>query len=136
MLTKENSKIVLFDGECNLCSFSVAFILKRSPKKQFQFASLQSDFGQKLLEKFSLPKNSFDSVVLVEGNQVYTKSTAALRIAMRLQGLWPLLRIFFLMPSSLRDFLYSFVAQNRYAWFGKKTSCLLPKEEWKDCFLS
>ena len=132
----KNYKVVLFDGECNLCNASVSFILKRDPKKHFRFASLQSPIGQKLLEEFSLPKEKRDSVLLIEENKIYSKSTAALRIAMRLQGLWPIFCIFFIIPTFFRDFCYSFIAKNRYHWFGKKTSCLLPKEEWTDCFLS
>ncbi len=129
-----SDKIVLFDGECNLCDSSVTFILKRDKKRHFRFASLQSPTGQAILEKFSLPKEKRDTVLLIEGNRIYDKSTASLRIAMRLQGLWPLLCIFFIIPAFLRDILYAFIAKNRF-WFGKKTSCMMAKEEWKGLFI-
>lgn len=127
-------KIVLFDGECNFCDASVQFILKRDPKGVFKFASLQSEIGQQLLEKHKVSK-SIDSIVLIDNNQFFTKSTAALKIAQQLCGAWKYLFIFIIVPKFVRDFVYNIIAKNRYKWFGKKEVCMLPTAEQRNRFL-
>ena len=126
--------IVLFDGECNFCDASVQFILKHDPKGIFKFASLQSEIGQQLLNDFNVPKN-MDSIVLIEGNGFYTKSTAALKIARQLKGFWKFFYIFIIIPKFLRNSVYSVIAKNRYKWFGKKETCMLPTAEQRNRFL-
>ena len=126
--------IVLFDGVCNLCSGSVQFILKRDKNNLFQFASLQSKPGQEYLKKFNLPADTFNSFVLVEGDKIYTRSTAALRIARNLKG-WKWLYGFRIVPKFIRDAVYNLIAKNRYRWFGKKDECWIPTPELKSRFL-
>lgn len=130
-----NHAIILFDGVCNLCDNTVQFILKRDKKGYFRFASLQSEQGQELLQKHNLPTAGFDSFVLVENDKVYQKSKGALRVCRRLGGGWPLLYGFIIIPAFIRNFVYSWVARNRYRWFGKKETCMLPKPEWRERFL-
>jgi predicted DCC family thiol-disulfide oxidoreductase YuxK len=132
---ENNKSLLLFDGVCNLCNSSVQFILLRDKKDRFRFASLQSDYGQNLLREHNLPTESFNSLVLVENDKVYKKSTAALRIARKLKGLWPLLFAFIIIPPFIRNFVYDIIAKNRYRWFGKKEECMLPRPEWKQKFL-
>ncbi len=127
-------RIILFDGECSLCSGSVQFILKRDPKRYFQFASLQSDIGQKLLRQYSLPLN-LDSLILIEDGKPFMESTAALKVCCYLKGAWKLLRGLLIIPAPIRDIIYKIIARNRYKWFGKKECSLLPLPEWKDRFL-
>ena len=128
-------RIVLFDGDCNFCNANVQFIIKRDPVARFHFASLQSDIGQQLVKKHAIPAE-VDSLVLIENNKAYLKSTAALRIAKKLDGLWHLLFVFILIPWKLRDVAYDFVANNRYKWFGKnEDSCTLPSPEIRKRFL-
>ena len=117
-------RIVLFDGECNVCDASVQFIIKRDTKAAFQFASLQSEVGQALIEKFAIPA-TVDSIILIEGEHYYMKSTAALNIARRLDGLWKLSYAAIVVPKPLRDRVYSYIAKNRYKWFGRKEVCML-----------
>jgi predicted DCC family thiol-disulfide oxidoreductase YuxK len=131
----QNKKIVLFDGVCNLCSGSVQFILKRDKKNQFLFGSLQGKFGQEILKKYSLPADNFNSFMLLEGDQLYTRSSGALRMLKHLGGAWGLLYAFIIIPPFIRDAVYHFIAKNRYRWFGKKEECWLPGGEWKDRFL-
>ena len=135
MNTQKAGIILLIDGLCDLCSHTVAFTMKRDPKKQFLFASLQSNAGQKLLSQHHLPVSDFDSFVLIEGDEVYTKSTAALRYFKKLSGFWPLLYVFIVLPRPIRDFFYGIVAKNRYRWFGRRDQCLVPTPELKDRFL-
>jgi predicted DCC family thiol-disulfide oxidoreductase YuxK len=127
-------KIILFDGVCNLCNSSVQFILKRDPSGQFQFASLQGEVGQQLIQRFGL-KPDLNSFVLIENEMVYLQSTAALRVCKGLTCAWKLLSVFLLIPRPFRDIVYKFVANNRYKWFGKSESCMLPLPEWKNRFL-
>ena len=127
-------RLILFDGECNFCDASVQFIIKRDPKALFKFTSLQSDSGIDMLRKFGVSEKT-DSIVLIEGDHYYTESTAALKIARHLTGLWKLCYIFIVVPKPLRDIFYRFVAKNRYKWFGKKDACMLPSVEQRKRFL-
>ncbi|MEC0227330.1 thiol-disulfide oxidoreductase DCC family protein [Paenibacillus alba] len=127
--------IVLFDGVCYLCSGAVQFILRNDPKGIFRFASLQSGSGLKLLEQHDLPTDILSTIVLIEGGRAYTRSTAALRIARRLRGALPLAYAAIIIPAPLRNLVYAFIARNRYRWFGKSETCMLPRPEVKMRFL-
>jgi predicted DCC family thiol-disulfide oxidoreductase YuxK len=127
--------VLLFDGVCNLCNGLVAFLIPRDPDGQLQFAALQSDAGQALLARHGLPTEGFDSFVLVEGEQLYTKSDAAIRVAELLGWPYRAARVGRLLPSGLRDSLYDIVANNRYDWFGRKDQCMVPDENVSDRFL-
>ncbi len=122
---------ILYDGDCALCNWLVVFILKRDTGKVFQFQSLQSDFGQLVLEKYNLPKENFETVMLLKGEHVLEKSTAVLEITKLLGYPWKLLYAFKIIPVVIRDAVYQFVAKNRHRWFKKSVSCELPKAEWK-----
>ena len=131
----ENKAIILFDGVCNFCDRSVQFVLKRDKKAYFNFASLQSEIGQNLLEKYKIPKDKFESLVLIENDKAYLFSTGALRIARKLNGAWPLLYGFIIIPPFIRNFFYKLIANNRYRLFGKKEECMIPSPEWRSRFL-
>ena len=128
--------LILFDGVCNLCESSVQFVLLRDKQAHFQFASLQSNFANKILTQHGLKISNFDSIVLIENGKVYQRSDAALRIAKQLLGGWKFLYVFIIVPRFIRDAVYNFIAKNRYRWFGKKEECMLPKQEWKQRFLA
>lgn len=132
----ENKKIVLFDGVCNLCDNAVQRIIKHDKKDVFRFASLQSDFGKKLVEERGMDPEEIDSIILIEpGVAYYKKSTAALEISRDLSGGYSLLKNFLFIPESLRDSVYDLIAKNRYKWFGKKEQCMIPTPELKAKFL-
>jgi predicted DCC family thiol-disulfide oxidoreductase YuxK len=131
----EKNKIVLFDGVCNLCNSSVQFIIKRDKKKQFRFASLQGNYGQEFLKKHSLPADNFNSFILLEDDEVYTRSTGALRMLKHLGGGWSLFYTFIILPKFIRDAVYNWVARNRYKWFGKREECMIPTPDLKERFL-
>lgn len=131
----KNKGIVIFDGYCNLCAWSVQFIMKRHKKDYFRFASLQSATGKQIIERFKIPFDTAESVVLIENESIYYKSTAALRIAKRLRSLWPLSYFFIVVPKIIRDYIYTVIAKNRFKWFGKRTECYLPKNDEQDLFL-
>ncbi|MDB5201652.1 MAG: hypothetical protein JWQ27_1061 [Ferruginibacter sp.] len=119
--------LILFDGICNLCNGAVQFVIRHDGKALFQFAPLQSNAGQEILAKFSLSKQDFDSFVLLENNKAYKKSTAALKVARRLDGPVKMLYGFIIVPVFIRDAVYSWIAKNRYRWFGRKDSCMVPQ---------
>ncbi|MCB0556214.1 MAG: thiol-disulfide oxidoreductase DCC family protein [Phaeodactylibacter sp.] len=127
--------ILLFDGVCNLCNGAVQFIIRRDPNAVFRFASLQSEFARKSLAEHKKNSDDLDTVVLLEEQQLYVKSDAALRAVRYLSGLWPLLYGFIILPRPLRNAVYDWVARNRYRWFGKKSQCMIPRPEWRERFL-
>ncbi len=130
-----DSKIILFDGVCNLCNSSINFIIDHDTNNKFKFASLQSETGQAFLKKSGLDQKDFDSVVLIEGDKHFTRSTAALRIIKEFEGPWKLLYVFIIVPPFIRNFIYDIISRNRYKWFGKKDSCRVPTPELKEKFL-
>lgn len=127
--------IVLFDGECHFCDLSVQFIINHDPNELFYFASLKSKVGKELLVKYQLPAD-INSIVLIEKEKAYVKSTAALRICRHLRGAWKFLFVFKFIPHSVRDFAYDLIAKNRYKWFGEKDSCKLPPPRIRKRFLT
>ena len=132
----KGKKIILFDGVCNLCEASVQFVIKYDKKDVFRFVALQSDLGKELIKHIGLDNKNIDSVVLYEpGIAYYYKSIAALEIAKNLGGFFHLGTIFRLIPNELRNLIYDYVAKNRYQWYGKKESCLIPTKEIQSKFL-
>ncbi|HJR40465.1 MAG TPA: thiol-disulfide oxidoreductase DCC family protein [Gemmatimonadaceae bacterium] len=127
--------IVLFDGVCNLCTGSVLFILRRDPEGRYRFASLQSEPGSALARQYDIPAGELTSVVLIEGGRAYQRSDAALRIARRLRGGWRALWLLRFVPRVIRDAAYDVVARNRYQWFGRQESCMIPTAELRARFL-
>lgn len=126
--------VILFDGVCNLCSSSVQFILKRDKQKKFRFASLQSAYGQKILNQFNLPQDNFNSFILYQDGKIFSKSTGALKMFLQLNG-WKWIKIFWLVPKFIRDAIYNLIAKNRYKWFGKKEECWVPTADLRERFL-
>ncbi len=125
----ENHPVILFDGVCNLCNNAVRFVIKRDPKSIFKFASLQSDFGKKIIAKYHLSEKPVSSFILVENDKLYFKSTAALKVIKKLNGVVRLLYVFIILPAVIRNVVYDFIAANRYKWFGKLNDCMVPEKE-------
>ncbi len=127
--------IVLFDDQCNLCTASVQFIIRRDKQNRFRFASLQSAAGEALLRLYNVPSTPTDTVVLIHNGKAYTESEAALYIARYLSGWWPVLYACIVVPAFIRNAFYRFIARNRYRWFGKRRECWLPDETLRSRFL-
>jgi len=127
--------VILFDGVCNLCNASIQRVIKHDPAGIFRFASLQGQLGQQVLEKFQLPADAFNSFLLLEDGQLFSKSTAALKVMKQMTGIWSLLYYpLIIIPPFIRNFFYDIIARNRYKWFGKQESCWLPTPELKVLF--
>jgi len=119
MIVSKNKSIILYDGVCNLCNKSDQFIIKTDHKKQFLFVSFQSDAAAKLLLQLNSKKTELNSIVLIDDDITYIKSTAVLIIMKKIGGFWSLLYFFKMVPRGVRDYIYDLIANNRYKWFGK-----------------
>jgi predicted DCC family thiol-disulfide oxidoreductase YuxK len=127
--------VVLFDGVCNFCNYWVNFAIKRDPKKKLRFTPLQGNSAKTLLAQHGISVTDMNTVIFIEKGKVYTQSSAALRIAKNLAGGWKLLYGLMIIPKFLRDAAYNIIARNRYRWYGKKDTCMVPTQELKDRFL-
>lgn len=128
-------KIVVFDGVCNLCNNSVQFILKHDKKAKFHFATNQSESFKLISKDFPFDFSNNQTIVYARLGKIYTQSTAALFIAYDLGGLFKLLVIFLIIPPFIRNFFYRIIAKNRYKWFGKRDTCMMPSQELAHRFL-
>lgn len=127
--------ILLFDGVCSLCNGFVNFVIKNDPEGYFQLGALQSEAARPYLEAFEQDSDVLGTVVLIENGEVYTRSTAALRVLRGLKMPWPLLYGFILIPKQVRDRVYDFIASHRYKWFGQRDTCRRPTPELRERFL-
>ena len=133
-ISKKNSKVILFDGVCNLCNNSVKFIIKNDKNNIFKFAPLQSEYGINVQNRHNINTNEINSIILIDGEKIYTKSNAALHIAKDLNAPYFVFYIFIIIPVFIRNFIYDLIAKNRYKWFGKMESCMIPSNELKSKF--
>lgn len=134
--SRGDQAVILFDGVCNLCNSSVQFIIRHDPHSTFRFAALQSEYGQAQLARHDFNKEELVSIVLLMNGKTYDRSRAALEIAKKLSGLWPLMYIFIIIPPFIRDFVYDWISRNRYRWFGRMNECMIPTPELKSRFIS
>lgn len=132
----KNKKLVLFDGVCNLCNATVVYIIERDKKDEFRFAPLQSKIGQQVIDKYNIDTSKIDSILLYSNDAGLSyRSTAALKIANGLGFPQNLMTVFFIIPPFIRNWVYDYVAKNRYKWYGKKESCMIPTPELQSKFL-
>ncbi len=131
----QSNPLVLFDGVCNFCEWTVQFIYRHDQKGIYHFCALQSPAGQRLLKDLDLPTSDFKTLVLLENGKIYTQSTAVLRISRHFSGLMKLLYVFLIVPKFIRNYVYEFISNNRYRWFGQKDVCMTPTPELKNRFL-
>jgi len=131
----ENKKLILFDGVCNLCNDSVQYVIKHDKKNIFMYTALQSEVGQEIIKTYNIDTKKTDSILLYAPEKgVSYKSTAALKIASKLGFPTNLMSVFFIIPPFIRNWVYDYIAKNRYKWYGKKESCMIPTPELKSKF--
>ena len=128
--------VILFDGVCNFCNSAVNFTIKRDKKAIIQYAPLQSEKGRLFLRQYNLPVEEMKSFVFIEEGKAYLRSTASLKVCRHLNGLWPLLYVFIIVPRFIRDGIYNFIAKNRYKWFGMRQECMMPTPDVRKRFLT
>ncbi|MEX1188974.1 MAG: thiol-disulfide oxidoreductase DCC family protein [Bacteroidia bacterium] len=126
---------LLFDGVCHLCHGSVKFLIKRDKKSIIQYAALQSDKAKLLISNQGYKGVIPDGVILIEGETIYFESDAVLRCLYHLGGGWRLLSYLRFIPKALRRVVYRMIARNRYKWFGKYDTCVIPQPGWKERFV-
>lgn len=127
--------VLFFDGECNLCNNAVQFVIDRDKKSKIKFAPLQSQIAKNTLPPQKNDETYIDSLVFIEKSKIYFKSSAALHVAKNLDGLWPIVFAFILLPKSIRDFIYDYIAKNRMKWFGRSVYCRVMTDDLRDRFL-
>ncbi|MCG9792756.1 thiol-disulfide oxidoreductase DCC family protein [Flavobacterium algicola] len=131
-----DKKIIIFDGVCNLCNSAINYIIAHDNKDIFRFVALQSNLGQEILKHIGIDTHEIDSIILyLPTKAYYYKSEAALEIAKDLNGFLPMLSLFRVIPSALSNYIYDCIAKNRYRWYGKKESCMIPTPELQSKFL-
>lgn len=135
VLTMKQKPLILFDGVCNFCNSAVNFVIKRDKKARIQFAPLQSEKGRLFARQYGINPDDMKTFIFIEDNKVYTKSTASLKVCRYLGALWPLCYGAIIIPAFLRNSLYNWVARNRYKWFGKKETCMIPTPEVRARFI-
>ena len=135
MASPNTSAVILYDGDCGLCDRLVQWVAPRDRRGVFKFAPLQSPFAQTALRRHGLPLADFDTMVLLEHDRVYLRSSAALRVLRRLPW-WRWAYGFILVPRPVRDAAYRWIARRRKRWFPAPELCGLPKPEWRDRFLA
>ncbi|MWB93979.1 DUF393 domain-containing protein [Flavobacterium sp. GA093] len=134
--TAENKKIILFDGVCNLCNSSVQFIIQHDKKDVFRFVAFQSELGKEICDYINVDSSKIDSIILYQpGVAYFYKSSAAIEISNELGGFFNLISILKILPEKFRNYIYDYIAKNRYKWYGKKESCMIPTPELKAKFL-
>lgn len=132
---KDVERLVLFDGVCNFCNFWVRFALKHDKKGKLKFTSLQGETAKTVLPQFGIDPYIITSVIFIENGIAYHESTAALKICRHLDGGWKLFYALIIIPTFIRDGIYKWIAKNRYKWFGKQESCMLPTAEQRARFV-
>jgi predicted DCC family thiol-disulfide oxidoreductase YuxK len=126
--------IVFFDGICNLCNFWVDFLMKKDPVCKLKYSSLQSDFAQNFLKQFEIRSLELDSIVFYSNQRVFTKSEAIIKIFNTL-NIYPVFKVFGLLPKGFNDVFYELLAKNRYKLWGKKDFCRIPADSEKERFI-
>ena len=131
----KTSYIIIFDGICNLCNATVLFLINRDKKNIFKFVSMQSDIAKQIFKEYNINFKNLDTIIFIEKNDFYIKSDAIIRIFKKLNYPWKVFYFLKFIPKFIRDRIYDIVANNRYNWFGRRNTCMIPSNETKSKFL-
>ena len=127
--------LILFDGVCNLCSALVQFVIRHDRRAKFRFAAIQSEIGREIFQSHGLDPVDLQTFVFIAERRMFARSDAAIEVVSRFSGAWRILRVFRFVPRVVRDSIYSFIARNRYRWFGRNDVCMIPTAEIKERFI-
>jgi len=133
---QESDRVILFDGVCKLCNAWSNFIITYDKAHHFRLCSVQSVEGQRILQHFGYPVDTFETMLYVEGRNCYQKADAFFRIMSILGMPWRLVSVFRLIPQPLSDWLYDRIALNRYSLFGKYSYCRLPSADHENRYIN
>jgi len=126
--------VVFFDGECTLCNGFVRWLLRHDRRQVLRFASLQGETARRLLPALPEDRGTW-TVMLLEGQELWARSDAVLRICRRVGGWLGWLAWLRVVPRALRDAVYRAIAKRRYRWFGRERACPVPSPETASRFL-
>jgi len=137
--TTENKNIVLFDGVCALCNHSIDYLIKLDTDLNLKYAPLQGETAKTIFSRHTIHDDALKSIIFVKktagGEIIYKRSDAVLESIKAIGGFWKIASLFKVIPKSIRDRIYDFIARNRYKWFGKYETCRLPSPEERELFL-
>lgn len=128
--------LILFDGICNLCCGWVMIVVKLDKRARFKFASLQSETGKNVIKELGISSDKMETVIFIKDKHYFVYSNAVLEILYDLGGIWTMVKVFKLIPKSIRDYTYIQIAKRRYRIFGRRTSCLIPTPSLQKRFLA
>lgn len=128
-------QIVVFDGICNLCHGGVNFIIEHDVTGEILFSAAQTPAGEELQALAGVDALDDETFLFIDRGRVFVRAKAATRLFRYFSGGWRLLSVLHYLPAFLLDPLYRYVARNRYRWYGKKSSCMLPSPELESRFL-
>lgn len=132
----KDKQVILFDGVCNFCNNSVLKVIKYDTKNRFVFTAIQSDKGKEIINYLNIDVTKVDSIILYNPTISYdVKSSAAIKVMNQFGGFWKVSYLFWVFPEVIRNKVYDFIAKNRYKWFGKKDTCMVPSKEIREKFL-
>ena len=134
-MESDDHPVVLFDGVCNFCNGAVQFIIRHDPQAVFRFAAYQSSAGNELALRHGIDPVALETFAIVVNDQAFVRSDAAIATAAQMSGVWRLAVVFKLVPRVLRDAVYGVIAKNRYRWFGRRESCMVPDADVRRRFL-
>jgi predicted DCC family thiol-disulfide oxidoreductase YuxK len=127
--------VVLFDGDCNYCTWIILFLIRHDKKDFFRFSATGVPAGKELVKKYQLEKIKNQTVILILDGEILTETDAIFTIYKNLSGIFPLLYPLIFLPRFIRDGVYGIISRNRYKWFGKRKTCFVPDEKLKFKFL-
>jgi len=136
MTASPPDNIILFDGVCNLCTSSVQFIIRHDKSAVFRFVPIQSERGRGICRACGLDPEDIQTFLVLRNGRAYARSDAAFEVIEQFGGLWRLFLMFKVVPAGLRDWIYAFIANNRYRWFGRRETCMCPSEDINQRFLT
>lgn len=132
----DEQPVIFFDGVCNLCNAAVQFVIKRDPSSIFKFCSLQSPTATRLLSNHQFESQDMSTFILLQDNQIFTRSSATLKVARQLNSPYKILYGFIIVPPFIRNWVYDMISKNRYRWFGKRDECMIPDSSMASRFLN
>jgi len=132
----DDKPIIIFDGNCVLCSGSAAFVLRHDAAAAFRLLAAQSSLGHALYVHYGLDPSDYETMILIADGVAHLKSEAAIRIAQGLGFPWSIAAAFRIVPRRLRDSVYALVARNRLRWFGARTVCYRGEPKYAERFLT
>lgn len=123
---------IFFDGVCILCDRFIRFLLEEDFGRHFYFAPLQGHTAKEKLNRGQAAQ--LHSVIYLDEGKSYTKLDAIIMIFSEVGGMWVIIKILWLVPKFVRDFVYDFIANHRHQWFGTLNYCRFPTTEEKAYF--